>query len=197
MAVTTSTLGRPRQFDEDEVLDRVVDLFWSGGVARTTTRVLEAELGLKQSSIYNAFGSKNALLLRALDRYLERLDESLVASLDDPTAGLDQLIVFLVGVQEWVTTVDHPGCLLFNTLGQSGSDDLAVVARATTYRARVRSVLTQLFANMEIAEPGARAELVLATMMGFSLSAHGGADAAELDALGSALWMQITEWLPD
>ena len=49
--------GRPRSFDEQDIVDRALNLFWAYGGANTTTRMLERELGITQSSIYNAFGS--------------------------------------------------------------------------------------------------------------------------------------------
>ena len=49
--------GRPRSFDEQDIVDQALNVFWTYGGANTTTRILERELGITQSSIYNAFGS--------------------------------------------------------------------------------------------------------------------------------------------
>ena len=73
--------GRPRTFDTDRVLDDAMDLFWRRGYRSTTTRDLEASLGVTQSSLYHAFGSKAQLLDRALARYQTRLDHELLGPL--------------------------------------------------------------------------------------------------------------------
>jgi len=47
--------GRPRQFEIEDVLSRTLSLFWRKGYRNTTTRDLEGELGITQSSLYNTF----------------------------------------------------------------------------------------------------------------------------------------------
>ena len=57
--MTTAT-GRPRKFDEEEVLARILELFRTHGYENTTLEQLVAESGLSKSSLYNAFGGKDA-----------------------------------------------------------------------------------------------------------------------------------------
>lgn len=194
VATTHRALGRPRQFDENEILDRAVDVFWCRGANGATTRFLESDLGLTQSSIYNAFGSKNELMLRAIDRYNERLDRDVVAPLDTDAAGEAELLDFVDDVLEWITEPAHPGCLLLNTLGQLGSVDDALVERARGYRQRVRSVLARALDQAGVDNADSRAELVLGGLMGLNISAYGGADRVELDTLADALRSQICDW---
>ena len=195
MTSAASTKGRPRSFDEDETLDRVVEIFWRHGATGATTRVLEAELGLTQSSIYNAFGSKNELMMRAIERYNRRLDETVVVPLDSDTAVSEHLYRFIDAVMDWIGDPDHPGCLLLNTLGQLGASDPAVVEQAQAYRNRVRTVLTRVLGNAGVTDADRRAELLLGGLMGLNISAYGGADRAELDSMAESLRAQIGEWL--
>ncbi|MDH3705515.1 MAG: TetR/AcrR family transcriptional regulator, partial [Acidimicrobiia bacterium] len=74
MPARTRSVGRPRTFDEEQVLDRALEVFWQRGYQGATARVLEAELDITQSSIFNAFGSKRNLLGLALDGYERRID---------------------------------------------------------------------------------------------------------------------------
>ena len=62
-------MPRPKSFDEDAVLDQAVELFWDRGYEGTSLADLEAHLGLGRQSLYNAFGDKHTLFLKALDRY--------------------------------------------------------------------------------------------------------------------------------
>jgi TetR/AcrR family transcriptional repressor of nem operon len=61
--------GRPRTYDEEEVLDRVRDLFWQNGYAGTSIADLSATTGLDRGSLYHAFGDKHTLFLKVLKRY--------------------------------------------------------------------------------------------------------------------------------
>ena len=58
--------GRPRKFDEAEVLALARDAFWDNGYAATSVDDLAAATGLNRPSLYAAFGDKHALYLRAL-----------------------------------------------------------------------------------------------------------------------------------
>lgn len=66
------TVGRPREFDEQEVLERALAAFWTHGYEATSLMDLVEATGLKKGSLYQAFGDKHSLLLRALDHYLTR-----------------------------------------------------------------------------------------------------------------------------
>jgi len=185
-------VGRPRLFDEAETLDRAVDVFWRLGTKGTTTRVLESELGMTQSSIYNAFGDKGALLDRVIDRYLERLDDEVVSALDHSAAGFDDLHAFIDDVVQWVTGVDKGGCLLLNTSGEVGAEDPKLVSIATAYRDRLRSLFLRAFSNEGVFEPQHHAEALLAAMLGMNIAARSGAPKDEIEALGQALHHQLS-----
>lgn len=58
--------GRPRKFDETEVVERARDVFWNYGYAASSLDDLAAATGLNRPSLYAAFGDKHALYLRAL-----------------------------------------------------------------------------------------------------------------------------------
>jgi TetR/AcrR family transcriptional repressor of nem operon len=64
-------MARPREFDEEAVLDAVVECFWHRGYEATSVRDLMETTGLTGASLYNAFGDKRALFRAALDRYVE------------------------------------------------------------------------------------------------------------------------------
>jgi TetR/AcrR family transcriptional repressor of nem operon len=64
-------MARPREFDEEAVLDAALECFWSRGYEATSVRHLIDSTGIAGASLYNAFGDKRALYQRALDRYVE------------------------------------------------------------------------------------------------------------------------------
>jgi TetR/AcrR family transcriptional repressor of nem operon len=65
-------MGRPREFNETAALEAALECFWQRGYKATSMRELAASMGLTAPSLYNAFGDKQALFARALDRYLDR-----------------------------------------------------------------------------------------------------------------------------
>lgn len=62
-------MARPREFDEDEVLDGAMRVFWRQGYEATSVEDLVGATGLNRGSLYAAFGDKQALYLKALARY--------------------------------------------------------------------------------------------------------------------------------
>lgn len=62
-------MGRPREFDTEKAIARAMRLFWRQGYDGTSLTDLTEELGITRPSLYSAFGSKEALFLKALDLY--------------------------------------------------------------------------------------------------------------------------------
>ena len=62
-------MPRPRQFDTEDVLLKAMDLFWRRGYQATSMQNLAACMGLGSGSIYNEFGDKHGLFVRALQHY--------------------------------------------------------------------------------------------------------------------------------
>jgi TetR/AcrR family transcriptional repressor of nem operon len=60
---------RPREFDHDEVLRVAFDQFWRKGVRGTSLSDIARDAGVQRGSLYNAYGSKEALFLSAYERY--------------------------------------------------------------------------------------------------------------------------------
>src|SRR6476620_5893314 len=60
---------RPREFDYDDVLRIAFDQFWRKGVRGTSLSDIARDAGVQRGSLYNAFGSKEALFLSAYERY--------------------------------------------------------------------------------------------------------------------------------
>jgi AcrR family transcriptional regulator len=94
--------GRPRAYDTAQALDGAAELFWRKGFAGTSLDDLSAAMGMGRPSIYNAFGDKEALFLRALERFRETTGSSPMRAMD----GEDSIVKY--------TTADrsHLGCLL-------------------------------------------------------------------------------------
>ena len=131
--------GRPREFDEGEVLDTALQLFWRQGFEATSKRDLMEATGVASQSLYNAFGDKRALYLAALEHYAERTHGELARALEgpDPYARLVDHVRSLGGRG---CAGNRNGCFLCNSGAEFGRDDdevTAIVGRAMTRRARL------------------------------------------------------------
>ena len=64
------SVGRPRLFDEDLVLDQAMYVFWEKGYEGSSLIDLTEAMGINRASIYGVFGNKQLLFLKALERYI-------------------------------------------------------------------------------------------------------------------------------
>ena len=78
--------GRTRQFDVDEALDRALEVFWARGYEGATLPELTRAMGINRPSLYAAFGNKEQLFRKALDRYQTGPQAFLAEALRAPTA---------------------------------------------------------------------------------------------------------------
>ena len=64
-------MGRSKEFDENIVLQKAMELFWEQGYEKTSMSDLVEHMGIHRKSLYDTFGDKHALYLKAIDRYSE------------------------------------------------------------------------------------------------------------------------------
>ncbi|WP_353070497.1 TetR/AcrR family transcriptional regulator (plasmid) [Tunturibacter empetritectus] len=82
---TSNKLGRPAAFDKEAALDVAMRLFWERGYEGTSMADLSHAMGIHPSSIYAAFGDKQALFALAAKRYIEVPGQYMVRALAEPT----------------------------------------------------------------------------------------------------------------
>lgn len=117
-------MGRPREFDEQKVLEAAGDAFWARGYEATSTRELTECTGLTQSSIYAAFGDKRGLFLRSLKHYLENgLRERILRLEASMSPGQAISAYFSEIVERSLADPQHRGCMLVNTALEATPDD--------------------------------------------------------------------------
>src|SRR3546814_586970 len=104
-------MGRPRSFDIDEALDRALEVFWRKGYEGASLSDLTEAMGIARPSLYAAFGNKEELFCKALDRYVEQKVAHVRKAFEEPTArGVAERL--LRGGADMLTDPCHPrGCL--------------------------------------------------------------------------------------
>ena len=188
-------MPRPKSFDEATVLEQAVELFRARGYEATSLADLETHLGLGRQSLYNTFGDKQALFLRALDHYRRTQGEAMVDLLGRPDAGLDAIREFFrTAIRNLTSESPRRGCLVANTITGRGSDDPASLLRCNQSREQLergfRRALAQAKARGELPsrlDVDAAATLLVIQNYGLSALAKTGAAAEELEAAMEAL----------
>src|SRR5918998_3452928 len=108
---TSKSAGRPREFEPDEALARAMEVFWRQGYEGTSLGKLTAAMGINRPSLYAAFGNKEALFRKALDRYVDERMAFIRAAIEEPTARR-AVEALLRGYAASVTNPGTPpGCL--------------------------------------------------------------------------------------
>ncbi|ABV93616.1 putative regulatory protein [Dinoroseobacter shibae DFL 12 = DSM 16493] len=180
--------GRPREFDPDEMLDRILGLFWENGYEGTGLSDITRATGLGKASLYAAFGNKHQIYLRALARYEQTVVSPGAAALRAPdTPPRDRIARFLSApVEAVVQAGDHRGCFLCNAV----SDRAALDPETDRMVQRGYGILRRaLAATLREADPdtpdpalAARAEMLLSLYAGLRVRARAGDGAAVLAA---------------
>lgn len=116
--------GRPKGFDEDEVLDRAMEVFWAKGFSAASAEDLLAAMGIGKGSFYLAFkGGKRELYERTLERRsrrgLEQFDAGLAAT-GDPIGYLKGFFLALADTGRDRRLL---GCYLGNALVEMAALD--------------------------------------------------------------------------
>src|SRR6202167_3467847 len=105
--------GRPRSFDEQQALEKAIQVFWSKGYDGVTIDDLVAGMGVGRPSLYAVFGDKRTLFLRVLRAYAEKKGARAAKALFSPLTLRDSLVGFLRHAVESATEEGSaPGCLL-------------------------------------------------------------------------------------
>src|SRR5215475_13264083 len=90
-----AVIGRPREFDRDAALEAAMLLFWRKGYGETSMPDLCEAMGVRSPSLYAAFGSKEALYLEAVERYVDIQGHLVWDKLEEATtarAGVTNLL---------------------------------------------------------------------------------------------------------
>jgi TetR/AcrR family transcriptional regulator, transcriptional repressor for nem operon len=126
-----------RQFDEQALIATALDVFWRKGLHDATMQDLATATGVQRGSLYNAYGDKEAIFLRAFDRYAEQFLEMAAEALarGDPAARLRKFFVVIIAN---MTSGSPPrGCLTTRTA-------LDAAISSTAVRRRVQGLLGRL-----------------------------------------------------
>ena len=124
--MTGRNVGRPREFDEQRVLDSAMEAFWRKGYEATSLADLCACTGLNKGSLYQSFGDKHSRFMKSLEHYADTEFKQVAAVAFEHDSPIDSIRAVMHKV------VDHTkgncGCLMINSLVELAPHDPEVLA---------------------------------------------------------------------
>jgi TetR/AcrR family transcriptional regulator, transcriptional repressor for nem operon len=183
--------GRPLEFDPDAALDAAMQLFWRRGYENTSMQDLLEAMQLSKSSLYQAFGGKQALFERCMSRYGDYMIGELRDALEAAPSGMDFIRHFLESVlDEARGTCEARGCLVLNTANEFARRDPRITAAVAEGLGRFHGVM---LATVQRAQregdigPGRDAVMLanylVSSMSGLKTLSKAGADEASLHGI--------------
>jgi len=191
-------LGRPRAFDPDAALEHAMHVFWAKGYEGAALSDLTQAMRINRPSLYAAFGNKEQLFRKVLDRYVDGplayFGKALAA-----TTARDVIEQIFFGAARMASDPRLPaGCLMVQgalacgdaagsvrkeVAGRRGASE--VVLRRRLQRAKREGDLPQ------DADPAELARYVMTVLQGMAVQ---GADGATPDQLRRVAQMALRAW---
>ena len=109
-------MARTKEFNEDQALDKAIEIFWHKGYNGTSAQDLVTHLGLSRSSLYDTFGDKQKLFAQSLQRYQKNAQKQIV-ELFDQSANIKETLhdIFKQAVIESLEDRITKGCFMVNS----------------------------------------------------------------------------------
>lgn len=174
-------MARPREFDEQQVIEKLMRVFWQQGYQATSMQDLVRASGLLKGSLYGAFGDKHALYMAALRHYNRTQIQAGIDMLGG-TGSARQKIARLFDdvIESTKRGVFSGGCLLCNASLEMATLDKQVKNEVRTTIRRLKSALMDALLPQVKNEDRAAslAAFIVSAYFGTRVLARGGAPAA-------------------
>ncbi len=189
-------MARTRTFDEQAVIADAMTVFWRKGYEATSIDDLVQATGINRASMYSTFGSKEGLLLAALDHYVLAVNRERLKMLEGKgtvraclTAYFDSLIAFSTGDGRGL------GCLLTNTAIELSPRNARVRKKLKAIFEQVEAAFRRLLERGQAAgeigpdkDPNALAHFFLTTVQGLRVIARADPDPLSMrETVASAM----------
>jgi TetR/AcrR family transcriptional repressor of nem operon len=175
-------VGRPREFDEEQVLDAAMKAFWAKGYEATSLADLVSVTGLHKGSLYQAFGDKHTLFIQTLNRYLQNMHhhkKHVLETAGSPLAGIRAVLHGFIDMSKADCDSPH-GCMAVKMLSEMAPHDAEVnrimEAHKENMRASMESRLALAQSEGELASdksPQMITSLLMIFMDGLATQATG------------------------
>lgn len=137
-------MARRKQYIEEEVIDKAMQLFWRNGYENTSMQMLEKEMGINKFSIYSSFGSKHGVFLESLKSYQRKVN-TMFERLKNSTNGVEDIKVFFYdSVNVSMEEGYQKGCLVTNTYNEFfGIEDKSINGQMAEFMDNLKEIFIQ------------------------------------------------------
>ena len=142
-------MARPKEFDPDRALAKAMNLFWRLGYDNTSLEALLKEMGIARQSLYDTFGDKRALDLKAMAYYRDQTNGEMQRMLNEIPFVKDGFAKLLYGMAAETRERHERGCLLLSANLQRDPNDAVVRHFLRDNQARVEAIFVQALARAQ------------------------------------------------
>lgn len=174
-------MGRHREYDAEQVLDASLRVFWRKGYEGTSYSDLTEATGVERPTLYAAFGNKEALFIKVLERYGEQYMGHVPAALALPTSREVAAHLLYGAIDVNTRYAEHTGCLGVSgaLAGSDASEPVrqALVAFRAEGEARLRERFERAREERDLpasAKPEVLAAFLMAILHGMAVQARAG-----------------------
>lgn len=136
-------MARSKEFEENEVLDKAMRLFWEQGYEKTSMSDLVEHMGIHRRSIYDTFTDKRTLFFKAMERFGNRTDAKLAAGVKQSKTAKEALH-FIFEYMSSTEEGEPPGCMFVNSAVEMACRDEDVNAKAVGAFEKVEHLLVEI-----------------------------------------------------
>jgi TetR/AcrR family transcriptional regulator, transcriptional repressor for nem operon len=200
-------MARPKEFDQQEALRNAIRLFSKQGFAATSTEDLMRVMNVGRQSMYDTFGDKRALFLRALETYVTESVHAISVELEKHGSAISAVRNALLTFAARADLSSAEGCMGLNAIGEFGRRDAEVTRiirkAARTQRRTLMGVFARAKAQGELgsdADLASRADFFESALAGIRMAAKAGKSRQALRkiaAFAGRAYMDQPELVPN
>lgn len=177
-------MARAKEFDEDEILEKAVALFSCKGYNGTSAQDLVDGLGISRSSMYDTFGDKRTLFIKAINKYRERNSAEMIQFIENSDDVVKTVKhIFNAALNDILKDDLYKGCLIVNSTVEMAAQDPEIAAILNENMSAVEDVLYRAIkkgqANGQVSKANsarALARFFFNTLSGLRVASKAGAD---------------------
>ena len=181
-------MARPKEFDPERALAKAMNLFWRLGYENTSLEAIMKETGIARQSLYDTFGDKRALYLKAMAHYRDQSNAQMQKMLNETPSVKDGFARLLYGLAGETRKQHERGCLLLSANLQRDPKDVVITDLLRDNQARVEAIFVQALARAQKQaelsrndDPAALAHFFVVTIQGMRAMARLKSDKKALE----------------
>ena len=136
-------MARSKEFNPERALEKAMRVFWHSGYENTSLDALTREMGIARQSLYDTFGDKRSLYLKALAHYRDQTNSAMQKMLNEIPSVKDGFAKLLNGLAAETREQHERGCLLLSANLQRDTKDAVLRDFLRDNQARVEVIFVK------------------------------------------------------